>query len=111
MQPKLRAKLWVQAALRRSDLAGVPAMVVHRGDPDSGAVLVKLNRLEAGCTVLTQIRTADGAPAWLRGTGAQPVPEAEADAYVARQLRYDDDLWVLEIEDRAGRLPFDDEIV
>lgn len=111
MQPKLRAKLWVQAALRRCDLAGVPAVVVRRGDADAGAVLVKLNRLEGGCTVLTQVRTADGALAWLRGTGPEPVPEAEADAYVARQLRYDDDLWVLEIEDRAGRLPFDDAVL
>jgi hypothetical protein len=33
----------------------------------------------------------------------QPVPEPEAEAYLARQLRFDPDLWIVEVEDRAGR--------
>lgn len=111
MQPKLTARLWVQAALRRCDLAGIAMVVVRRGDADAGAILVKLNQRDLGCTVFSQMRTADGRLAWMRGTGEAPVPEEEADAYVARQLRYDDDLWVLEVDDRAGRLPFDDAVL
>lgn len=102
-EPKLRARLWVQARIRQCDAEGLPAVVARRGDPDAGAVLVKLNQGARGCVVLTQVRTAEGRLAWMRGTGPDPVPEAQADAYIERQTRYDEDLWVLEIEDRDGR--------
>ena len=37
--------------------------------------------------------------------------EAEADAYVARQLRYDPDLWVLEFEAPDGQPPFEAKLI
>jgi hypothetical protein len=32
-----------------------------------------------------------------------PLPEPDIEAYLARQIRYDPDLWIVEVEDRAGR--------
>lgn len=105
MTVKLKAKLWVQAQLRASMAEGIAATVVRRGDPDAGSVLLKMNQGSAGCCVLTQVRDAEGRPAWLRGTGPDLVPEAAADAYIDRQTARDPDLWVVEIEDRQGRPP------
>ena len=51
-----------------------------------------------GCRCCRQVRTADGALAWMRGTGAAAVDQAAADAYVARQTRFDPDVWVLEFD-------------
>jgi hypothetical protein len=101
--PRLKAEIWVKALIRRVELEGAAAMVVRRGDATSGVVLVKINRLDGSATVLTPTRDGDGAFLWLAGTGADPVPELEADAYVERQRKFDPDLWVVEIEDRAGR--------
>jgi hypothetical protein len=31
------------------------------------------------------------------------VADADIEAYLARQFRYDPDVWVIEVDDRAGR--------
>jgi len=98
MEPRLKTGLWIRALIRRCDLAAVPVAVAARGDADSGAVLLKLNDREAGCSVLAQVRGPDGELVWMRATGPAPVAEADAESYIARQRRRDPDLWVVEIE-------------
>jgi len=110
MEARVKAGLWVSMALRLGDGAGRPGAVLRRGDADAGGILVVL-RGRAGLCVLSQVRAADGSAAWMRGTGAAPVEEAAADAYVARQLRFDPDLWVLEFEAPDLLPPFEAKIV
>jgi hypothetical protein len=102
MEERLPTGLWVMAHVRAADAQGVPMMVLRKGEPGRGTVLLKLNRLDGRFTVLSQVRDGERL-AWSRGTGAEPVDETAADAYIARQTRYDPDIWVIEIEDRQGR--------
>ena len=97
MEARVKAGIWVSAALRLADRAGRPGAVLRKGDPDSGAVLAVL-RGRDGISVLTQVRDAAGREAWLRGTGPAAVPEEDADAYVARAVARDPDLWVVEFD-------------
>ena len=108
---RLKAGLWVRALIRRAEAGGAAAFVVRKGDETAGTVLIRLSRLDGTCTVLSPTTAMDGGREWLRATGAEPVPDADADAYVARQLGYDPDLWVIEIEDRDGRHFLDESVV
>ena len=107
--PRLKTGLWVQSQIRLCDILSIPAVVVHRGDSDAGAVLLKINRLEDGCDVFTRFLGRDGEAGWLRGTGS--VGEGEADYYVRRQIDRDPDVWVIEIEDPKDRYQFDGPIM
>ena len=109
-EPRVKAGLWVSMALRLGNAAGQPGMVLRKGDADAGGIVVVLHG-RAGLTVLTQARAADGAAAWIRGTGAAPVDQATADSYVDRQVRFDPDLWVLEFETPDLVPPFEARIL
>lgn len=85
--------------------------MLRRGDPTGGMVLLKINRIEQGCTMLTQTRDPAGRLAWLAAMAGALVPEAEADAYIARAVKRDPDLWVVEIESRSGEHPFEGRVL
>ena len=108
--PRIKAKLWVQMALRMGDVDGRPGAVLRAGDADAGGVLVVLRGREGLC-VLSRLATGEGEPSWMRATGAAPVDQAAADAYVARQVGRDPDLWVVEFEAPDLRPPFEARIV
>ncbi len=104
MESRIKTGIWVSAFIRRVGADGTAAMVVRKGDTDAGLVLIKTNRLvDPGCMVYSPSRDLDGNRVWSRATGPDPVSEADADAYIARQLSFDPDLWVVEVEDRDGR--------
>ena len=89
--------------IRRAELGGASAFVARKGEPDAGAVLVKVSLLDGRARVWSSAYGGDGHRRWLKATGADYVPEAEADAYIARARSRDSDLWIVDIEDKAGR--------
>ncbi len=105
--PRLRTDIWVRAQLRLCDVNSIPAVIIRKGDPDAGSVLLKLNRLEGGCEVLSRVQEADGTLGWMRATGDSPVAEGEADEYIRRRVDFDPDIWVVEIEDPKRRYALD----
>jgi hypothetical protein len=111
MEPRLKSGIWVKALIRRCDIEAIGVAVLARGDPDAGAILLKLVAREGGCSVLAQARGAGGELLWMRATGPAAVPEADADSYIARQRQRDPDLWVVEIDGPAPETVIDGPIV
>jgi hypothetical protein len=98
---RLTAEVWVSAYLTRLRLADIPAFVVRKGDATAGAVLVKLNTLDRRAVAYQRsFDLVTGDRKWIVLTEGD---EPEVDAALARQAEFDPDLWVIEVEDRAGR--------
>lgn len=110
-EPRLKAGIWASATLRRAHQQGRSGMVLRRGDADAGSTLVVLRDPAGRMTVLAQARDAEGEAAWTRGTGPDPVGQEAVDAYVARQVGRDPDLWVLELEGPDLVPPFEGRIL
>jgi len=81
-------------------VAGAFATIVHRGDADRGDVLVKVMRARGEADLYAPAFNPDGPTAFekLEADG-----EAGVDALITRRRTSDRDLWVVEIEDGAGR--------
>jgi hypothetical protein len=99
--PRLTARFWVDAYLARLRFQDIPAFVVAHGDDTGGAVLVKLNTLD-GQAALFQ-RSFDLMTGDRRWIELAKGIERDVDETVTRQRGFDRDLWVIEVEDRAGR--------
>lgn len=102
MSARLSSDVWVGALIRRAELGGGFAMVVRKGDPRAGAVLVKAVDRRAGTARLyAEAVRGDGERFWMEPAAGED--EAALDRYVERAVRIDPDLWVVEIEDTQGR--------
>ena len=107
MTPRLTSDFWVRAYLARLRLADIHAYVTAKGDATAGAVVVKLATLNGLAQAFQRsFDLASGDRVWIVLAEGD---EAAVDASIARQRGFDRDLWVIEIEDRAGRTLLDED--
>jgi hypothetical protein len=109
---RLKSELWVKAYLRRCQHEGAAAVLVRRGDEDAGAIYVKVSRLDgtamlfgpapAGLDVAREDRR------WQSCLATLEAKEVDADDYLARQVAFDSDIWIVAVDDAAGRHFMDD---
>jgi hypothetical protein len=106
---RLKSAIWVAAYIRRCHIEGSFAVVRRRGAEEAGSIFVKIDRLDgtadlfgpAPQSAFDEARPADRA--FSPCLKVQPAPAGEVEAYLAREIRFDSDVWIVEIEDRGGR--------
>ncbi len=102
---------WLVAACTRQAAAeGIPITLLRRGDPVSGALVLKVNRLDGTAHLWIEAQE-DGTRVWLCPTATPSVSDRAADIWLARQEEIDPDAWLIEIEDKQGRLWFPGHVV
>jgi hypothetical protein len=106
---RLKTALWVAAYLRRCHVEGVAAVVRRRGAEEAGAIFVRIDRLNGTSDLFAPAPQSefdsarDTDRAFSQSLKEQPASDAAVEAYLAREMKFDPDVWIIEVEDRAGR--------
>src|SRR5271156_6598490 len=106
---RLKSALWVAAYLRRCQVEGAFAVVRRRGAEEAGAVFVRISRLDGtsdlfGPAPQSAFDAGQGADrVFMASIARQPAPDPAIDAYLACELKFDSDVWIVEVEEPAGR--------
>lgn len=106
---RLKSGIWVAAYIRRCQVEGAQAVLRRRGAEEAGAVFIKVSKLDGTAEVygpapqsaFEEARPADRA--FIRSLKADALSEADAEAYLSKQVKFDPDIWIVEVEDRPGR--------
>ena len=104
---RLKSGIWVAAYLRRAQVEGLAAVLRRRGAEEAGAIFIKVSKLDGNAdlygpapqSAFDEARPSERA----FSLAVAEKPESDIEAYLAKQIRFDPDLWIVELEDRAGR--------
>jgi hypothetical protein len=106
---RLKSAIWVAAYVRRCHLEGAFAVVRRRGAEEAGAIFVKISRLDGTAALYAPAPQSDFDEVQPGDRRFVPVlpglygPDADIEARLAREMKFDTDVWIVEVEDRAGR--------
>lgn len=104
---RVTSSLWAGAYVRRCFAEGAFAAVARHGAEEAGAIFVVVDRLNGTADLYVpapQATFTETHPSErLFQLVAAEQPLAEIDARIEREVRFDPDLWVIAVEDRAGR--------
>lgn len=98
---RLTADIWVSAYLTRLRLVGIPAFITAKGDATAGVVLVKMNTLDGQAQAFQRSFDLNtGQRSWVVLAEGD---DETVESALNRQKSFDPDVWVIEVEDKAGR--------
>jgi hypothetical protein len=112
---RVKSEIWIGAYLRRCQAEAVPVVIVRRGDAAAGTIFISVDLLDGTVCLYgpapAGFADGDTERRWVRCFGGGAVSADEVSLYLAQQLAFDTDLWILELEDRAGRHFLGDDLV
>lgn len=105
---RLKSSIWVAGYLRRCQGEGIFGAVRRRGAEEAGAVFVKVALMDGTAVLFVpapQTAYDDSRPVErvFIQSPPQAVDETTVEARLAKEINFDPDVWIVEIEDRAGR--------
>lgn len=107
MSARLRTDFWVAALRRRAEGAGAYVSIARRGAEEAGAVFVEVDRRDgtfdlygpAPQSVFEEGRATERLFTLLVAGASSEATRSRME----QEVRFDSDLWLIDIEDKQGR--------
>ena len=104
---RLRSDIWVAAYIRRCEVEGASAVLRRRGAAEAGAIFVKIDRLDGTAALYEPAPQSAALPfdidrLFIPAHSQEWVAADEIEARLKREAAFDPDIWIVEVEDRAG---------
>ena len=110
MSGRLTSDFWVSAYVRRRQLSGAYALVRRRGSAEAGAIFIVVDRLDGSNDLYGPALQSEADHE--RGRSferlAELVDGLKIEERLARETRFDPDLWIVVVEDRQGLVRLED---
>lgn len=112
---RVKTEVFIRAYLRVCQAQGVSVVIARRGDESAGAIFIRIDSLDGGISLYGPAPSGSAGSEtdrrWVSCFGSRRAAREEADRYLDRQLKFDQDLWIIDVEDKAGRHFLGDSVV
>ena len=96
---RITSELWVSAFRKRLESHAVPFFIIKKGDHLAGSIILRVSDLRGKSKILTQGPSIGGERQWIEIANG---PDIEIDKKLKKQSEFDDDVWIIEIEQVTG---------
>ncbi len=108
---ELKSEILINAGIRASKRNFTNAYVTKRGDSEAGAIFVKVDTLDGYAKLFTRnlkydLINENNVVEFVNLYPEKKLQNIDIDKRITKEIEIDSDCWIVEIEDKEGRNPF-----
>ena len=108
---ELKSEILINAGIRAAERNCTNAYVTKRGDTEAGAIFVKIDTLNGYAKLFTRnlkydLINENDVVEFVNLYPEKKIKNVDIDKRISKEMEIDSDCWIVEIEDKEGRNPF-----
>ena len=105
VRSRVTSEIWVSALRKRLESKAVPIFIIKKGNKQAGAIIIRVSNLCGRSKIFVQAPNLDNERRWLELANGS---DAEMEEVLQNQQKFDQDVWILEVEELYGIKFFDE---
>ena len=102
---RVTSEIWVSALRKRLESKAIPIFIIKKGNKQAGAIIIRVSNLCGRSKIFVQAPNLDNERRWLELANGS---DAEMEEVLQDQQKFDQDVWILEVEELYGTQFFDE---